>query len=151
MAVQKKAPAKKTTTPRGLVKSAAKKSPAKKTPAKSGIKTGAESVPAKKPAEKRAAATKQAVGAHKTGSKTASRAAGVSVAKKSAKKAAPGRRYAPAASKQVEIEMREMHEGKLTIGKSKIKVTNPKQAIAIGLAEARRAGADVPPNPRTGK
>jgi hypothetical protein len=27
------------------------------------------------------------------------------------------------------------------------KVTNPKQAIAIGLSEARRSGAKVPPNP----
>lgn len=44
-----------------------------------------------------------------------------------------------------------MHEGKLTIGKSNKKVTNPKQAIAIGLAEARRAGKKVPSNPNNPK
>ncbi len=43
--------------------------------------------------------------------------------------------------------MKEMHEGKLTIGRSGKKVTNPKQAIAIGLSEARGAGKKVPPNP----
>ena len=31
------------------------------------------------------------------------------------------------------------------------KVKNPKQAIAIGLSEARRAGADIPPNPHAKK
>lgn len=40
--------------------------------------------------------------------------------------------------------MHEMHEGKLKSGKSNVKVTNPKQAIAIGLSEAREAGAKVP-------
>ena len=43
--------------------------------------------------------------------------------------------------------MHEMHEGKLKIGRSNKKVTNPKQAIAIGLAEARTAGKKVPPEP----
>ena len=47
--------------------------------------------------------------------------------------------------------MHEMHRGQLTIGKSNKKVTNPKQAIAIGLAEARRAGKKVPPNPNDPK
>lgn len=40
--------------------------------------------------------------------------------------------------------MHEMHEGKLKSGKSNKKVTNPKQAIAIGLSEAREKGAKVP-------
>ncbi len=44
-----------------------------------------------------------------------------------------------------------MKEGKLTIGKSNKKVTNPKQAIAIGLSEARREGEKVPPNPNDSK
>jgi hypothetical protein len=57
-------------------------------------------------------------------------------------------KYSPAASKQVETELREMKEGKLKSGNSKKKVTNPKQAIAIGLSEARRAGAKVPPAPK---
>jgi hypothetical protein len=43
--------------------------------------------------------------------------------------------------------MHETHEGKLKSGRSGKKVTNPKQAIAIALSEARRKGAKVPPNP----
>lgn len=37
-----------------------------------------------------------------------------------------------------------MHEGKLKSGKSGKKVTNPKQAVAIGLSKARKTGAKVP-------
>ena len=40
--------------------------------------------------------------------------------------------------------MHEMHEGKLKSGRSGKKVTNPKQAVAIGLSEAREEGAKVP-------
>jgi hypothetical protein len=40
--------------------------------------------------------------------------------------------------------MREMKAGKLKSGGSGKKVTNPKQAIAIGLSEARKKGAKVP-------
>ena len=47
--------------------------------------------------------------------------------------------------------MREMKQGKLKSGRSNQKVTNPKQAIAIALSEARRAGKKVPPNPNTSK
>ena len=54
------------------------------------------------------------------------------------------RKYSPAAGKQVETEMREMKRGKLKSGGSGKKVTNPKQAIAIGLSEARKKGARVP-------
>ncbi len=61
------------------------------------------------------------------------------------------RKYSSAASAQVGEELHEMHEGKLHIGKSNKLVTNPKQAIAIGLAEARRAGKKVPPNPNDSK
>jgi hypothetical protein len=39
--------------------------------------------------------------------------------------------------------MHEFKEGKLKSGSGK-KVTNPKQAIAIGLSEARHAGAKIP-------
>ena len=74
-------------------------------------------------------------------------AAKKSAAKKTAAKKTAGRKYSPAAAEQVGKELHEMHEGKLTIGRSNVKVTNPKQAIAIGLAEARRAGKKVPPNP----
>lgn len=69
------------------------------------------------------------------------------VAKKSAGKKSAARKYSPAAGEQVGRELHEMHEGKLKIGRSDKKVTNPKQAIAIGLSEARRAGKKVPPNP----
>jgi len=47
-------------------------------------------------------------------------------------------------AKKVERAMHEMKEGKLVSGRSKKKVTNPKQAIAIGLSEARKKGARVP-------
>jgi hypothetical protein len=40
--------------------------------------------------------------------------------------------------------MHEFKRGKLKSGRSGKKVTNPKQAIAIGLSEARRSGAKVP-------
>jgi len=53
------------------------------------------------------------------------------------------RKYSPAAGKQVERELHEMHEGKLKSGSDK-KVTNPKQAIAIGLSEARKKCSKVP-------
>ncbi len=69
-------------------------------------------------------------------------------AKKTAAKKTGGRKYGAAASKSVEREMKAMKEGKLTSGRSGQKVTNPKQAIAIGLSEARRAGGKVPPPPK---
>jgi hypothetical protein len=67
-------------------------------------------------------------------------------AKKSPAKKAT-RKYSPSVGKQIETEMHEMHQGKLKSGGSGKKVTNPKQAIAIGLSEARKKGAKVPPNP----
>ena len=51
----------------------------------------------------------------------------------------------PAAKKKVGKVMHEFKHGELKSGKSGKKVTNPKQAIAIGLSEARQAGAKVPP------
>jgi hypothetical protein len=60
---------------------------------------------------------------------------------------ASGRKYGPAASANVERELKAMHAGKLTIGNSDKKVTNPRQAIAIALAETRRAGDKAPPSP----
>jgi len=50
---------------------------------------------------------------------------------------------------KVEKVMHEYKEGTLKSGKKGKggKVQNPKQAIAIGLSEARKAGAKVPPNP----
>ena len=71
-----------------------------------------------------------------------------SPAKKSAgKKSASTSKYSPAAGSSVEREMKAMKQGKLKSG-SGAKVTNPKQAIAIGLSEARKAGKKVPPPPK---
>ena len=53
-------------------------------------------------------------------------------------------KYSKASQKKVETSMHEMHEGKLKSGRSGKKVTNPKQAIAIGLSEARKEGDKAP-------
>lgn len=53
-------------------------------------------------------------------------------------------KYSKKASKKVERALHERKEGTLRSGGSGKKVTSRKQAIAIGLAEARRAGAKVP-------
>ncbi len=53
-------------------------------------------------------------------------------------------KYPAKAQEKVEETMHEMKEGKLKSGKSDKKVTNSKQAIAIGLSEARKEGAKVP-------
>lgn len=55
-----------------------------------------------------------------------------------------GRRYGKKASQKVAKVMRERKHGTLRSGGSGRKVTSRKQAIAIGLSEARRAGAKVP-------
>lgn len=65
--------------------------------------------------------------------------------KKHAAKESTKRKYSPSAGKSVEREMKAMKEGKLTSGRSGKKVTSRKQAIAIGLSEARKAGEKVPP------
>ncbi len=62
--------------------------------------------------------------------------------RKAAKKSST-RKYSPAAGQSVEREMKAMKQGKLRSGSGQ-KVTNPKQAIAIGLSEARKAGKKVP-------
>jgi len=54
------------------------------------------------------------------------------------------RKYSPSAGADVEREMKAMKQGKLKSGRSGKKVTNPKQAIAIGLSEARKKGKKVP-------
>ena len=66
-----------------------------------------------------------------------------STAKKSSAKKSSTRKYSPKASKSVKREMKEFKQGKLKSGSGR-KVTNPKQAIAIGLSEARKSGAKVP-------
>ncbi len=54
------------------------------------------------------------------------------------------RKYGPKAQKDVKEAMHEFKEGKLKSGKSGKKVTNPRQAVAIGLSKARKEGAKVP-------
>ena len=53
-------------------------------------------------------------------------------------------KYGPGAQKSVENAMHKMKKGELKSGKSHQKVTDRKQAIAIGLSEAREKGAKVP-------
>ncbi len=52
--------------------------------------------------------------------------------------------YSPAAQKSVERAMKKYKRGKLKSGRSGKTVTNPRQAVAIGLSEAREKGAKVP-------
>ncbi len=81
---------------------------------------------------------------------SAKKAPAKKVAKKTAAKKSSTRKYSPSASKNVETEMKEMKKGTLKSGRSGKKVTSRKQAIAIGLSEARRAGKKVPPPPEKG-
>ena len=53
-------------------------------------------------------------------------------------------KYGRKASEKVKRAMHERKKGKLKSGRSGKKVKSRKQAIAIGLSEARRAGAKVP-------
>jgi len=78
------------------------------------------------PATKQARAKKTSTGTSKRTAKTSS-----------------SRRYSKKASDKVEKTMHEKKQGTLRSGSGK-KVTSRKQAIAIGLSEARKAGAKVP-------
>ncbi len=102
-------------------KATAKKASGKKTVAK---KSATKKAPAKKAAKK--------------------------TTKKTVSKKSSARKYSPSASKNVETEMKEMKKGTLKSGRSGKKVTSRKQAIAIGLSEARKAGKKVPPPPEKG-
>ena len=54
------------------------------------------------------------------------------------------RRYGKTAGRKVKRAMHEMKRGKLKSGRSGKRVKSRKQAIAIGLSEARRSGGKVP-------
>jgi len=58
------------------------------------------------------------------------------------------KKYGALASRKVERAMRERKRGTLRSGRSRKRVTSRKQAIAIGLSEARRAGGKVPKRKR---
>ncbi|AYD47619.1 DUF6496 domain-containing protein [Arachidicoccus soli] len=60
-------------------------------------------------------------------------------------------KYSKGTQQKVEEVMKEMKKGKLYTGKGHKKVTDPKQAIAIGLAEARAEGEKVPKKKRQKK
>lgn len=53
-------------------------------------------------------------------------------------------KYSKKSQDKVEKAMHELKQGDLKSGRSGKKVSNPKQAIAIGLSEARKEGAKVP-------
>jgi len=61
-----------------------------------------------------------------------------------ARKSSGRKRYGKAASKRVESAMRRRKKGTLKSGRSGKTVKSRKQAIAIGLSEARKKGAKVP-------
>lgn len=54
------------------------------------------------------------------------------------------RKYSRSASRDVERAMKKRNRGTLKSGRSGKKVTSRKQAIAIGLSEARKKGKKVP-------
>jgi hypothetical protein len=60
-------------------------------------------------------------------------------------------KYGKKASKKVETAMHERKRGTLKSGRSGKKVKSRKQAIAIGLSQARKSGAKVPKKRTTKK
>ncbi len=60
-------------------------------------------------------------------------------------------RYGKKAQEKVKIALHELKEGKLESGRSHKKVTSRKQAIAIGLSQARKEGGTVPEAPTAKK
>ncbi len=60
------------------------------------------------------------------------------------KRKSGGRKYGKKASQKVKRAMHERKRGTLRSGRSGKKVKSRKQAIAIGLSEARKSGAKVP-------
>jgi len=61
-----------------------------------------------------------------------------------AKKRSSRRKYGPKSQSKVKRAMHEYKRGELKSGRSGKRVKSRKQAVAIGLSEARRAGAKVP-------
>lgn len=128
---RKKSTAKKSS---GRKKSSARKSSAKKSTAKKS--TAKKSSSRKKSTAKKSSAKKSS--AKKSSSKK-------STAKKSSgRKSSGGRKYGKKAQRKISRTMHEYGEGKLKSGRSGRSVKNRKQAIAIGISEARREGDKVP-------
>jgi len=55
-------------------------------------------------------------------------------------------KYGPEAEKKIHETMEEYEDGTLKMGRSGKKVTNRKQALAIGISQARKTGDKVPKN-----
>jgi hypothetical protein len=72
--------------------------------------------------------------------KSSGRTAGKKSSSSRSSKASSGSKYGPKAQESVHTEMKHLKQGEHK---------NRKQAIAIGLSKARRAGAKVPPAPRS--
>lgn len=62
-----------------------------------------------------------------------------------------GRKYSKGAGRSVKRALHKEKHGTLKSGRSGKKVTDPKQAIAIGLSEARKKGEKVPPPKKSKK
>jgi len=134
----------KTSTPRKTA-AAKKGSPRKKAAAKKSV-TPKKPVARKTGTRKKSTTKKTSPRRSASAKKTVTRNAGAK--KTSVRKKSTGRRkYSSSAAGDVGTEMREMKKGTLKSGHSGKKVTNRKQAIAIGLSKARRSGKKVPPNP----
>lgn len=58
------------------------------------------------------------------------------------------RKYSKKAQETVHEAVHKMKKGELKSGRSGKKVTSQEQAVAIGLSEARKKGAKVPPPPK---
>lgn len=71
--------------------------------------------------------------------------------KAATKRSTGSRRYGPKANAKIEKVMHEWKQGTLRSGGSGRKVTSRKQAVAIGISEARQAGAKVPPQKRASR
>jgi hypothetical protein len=130
---------------------AAKKSSARKTSTakkSAGRPASAKKAAPRKTAGAKKAAPRKASTAKKSSARQKSAAKKTTAKKPAGRKAVNGRRkYSRSVGSDVQTELHEMHAGTLKSGRSNKKVTNPKQAIAISLSEARRSGKKVPPNP----
>src|SRR5690349_17726504 len=96
----------------------------------------------KKATKKRSTKRKTRTAAGRT-SATRKSATRKSTTRTAARKKSGGRKYGAAASKKVGRALHGAKRGKLRSGSGK-KVTSKKQAIAIGLSQARKRGAKVP-------
>jgi Family of unknown function (DUF6496) len=61
------------------------------------------------------------------------------------------RKYSKSSQQKVATALHELKRGELHSGRTGATVKSRKQAIAIGLSEARRAGKKVPPPPRASR